>query len=157
MFPFFLLPLPFFFHVVGALLNVTIDDNDSTIVYKGDWESSSSIRSTLDYGGGHAVSTDRTASATVTFAGVAIYYLSPRWPFAINTQLTLDGGQGIIVNLTDPNATPAPESSSESSPYSVIWSATGLSNTTHSLVLTMASTGSFIVADGFMCVSSPPP
>ncbi|KAF7344279.1 hypothetical protein MVEN_01719300 [Mycena venus] len=150
MFSLFLLPLPLFFHVAGALLNVSIDDTDPSIMYGGQWEGSSTIRSSLDYGGGHAVSTDSSASATLTFTGVAVYYVVPRWPYAVNTQLSLDGGQAVVVNLTDPNASTTSDGGSESAQYSVAWSATGLSNTTHKLVLTMAPGGQFIVADGFI-------
>ncbi|KAJ7465763.1 hypothetical protein B0H11DRAFT_2284733 [Mycena galericulata] len=104
----------------------------------------------LDFGGSHSISSDTSGSATFTFTGVAIYYLAPRLPYAVNTELTLDGGQGVIVNLTDPNASPTPPGGSESAESSVAWSATGLSNTSHSLVLTMVPTGEFIIADGFI-------
>ncbi|KAJ7829679.1 hypothetical protein B0H14DRAFT_2593907 [Mycena olivaceomarginata] len=56
---------------------------------------------------------------------------------------------GVIINLTDPNASPT-AGGSESSVSPVAWSATDLSNTTHKLVLTMASQGNYIVADGFI-------
>ncbi|KAJ7690863.1 hypothetical protein B0H17DRAFT_935572 [Mycena rosella] len=154
MHPFCLLPLPLFFQVVSALLNVTVDDTDPSITYQGVWEPSSSHLSSLDFGGGHAVSSDITATATFTFTGVAVYYVVPRWPYAVNTQLSLDGGQGVIVNLTDPNASTTQAGGSESAQSSVAWSATSLSNTTHKLVLSMASTGEFIVSDAFMCVPS---
>ncbi|KAJ6610523.1 hypothetical protein B0H10DRAFT_1802149 [Mycena sp. CBHHK59/15] len=152
MFLFLFLPLPFFVHVVGALLNVTIDDTDSMIRYSGTWESSSSHLSGLDYGGSHTVSSDTSGSATFTFTGVAVYYLAPRWPYAVNTQLTLDGGSSIIVNLTDPKASTTAAGGSESAGFSVAWSATGLTNTSHTLVASMASTGQFIIVDGFMCI-----
>ncbi|KAJ6521558.1 hypothetical protein DFH09DRAFT_215320, partial [Mycena vulgaris] len=151
MFPLLFLPFPLFFHVVGALLNVTVDDTDaSSITYQGTWEASSTHLSSLDYGGSHTLSTDSSATATFTFTGVAVYYLVPRWPYAVNTQLSLDGGQGVIVNLTDPNASTTSSGGSESALSSVAWSATDLSNTTHTLVLSMASTGEVIVADGFI-------
>ncbi|KAJ7733662.1 hypothetical protein B0H16DRAFT_1328049 [Mycena metata] len=152
-----LLTIPLFFHFASALINVTIDDTDPAIVYQGSWEASSTHLSSLDYGGSHTVSGDSTASATLTFTGVAIYYLCPRWPYAVNTEVTLDGGQSVIVNLTDPIASTTAAGGSESAQFSVVWSATGLTNTTHKLVLTMAPTGEFIVADGFMCVVSPLP
>ncbi|KAJ7863303.1 hypothetical protein B0H14DRAFT_2738722, partial [Mycena olivaceomarginata] len=37
------------------------------------------------------------ASATLTFTGVAVYYVVPRWPYAVSTQLSLDGGPGVVV------------------------------------------------------------
>ncbi|KAJ7699431.1 hypothetical protein B0H14DRAFT_2417633 [Mycena olivaceomarginata] len=151
---FFLLPLPLFLHVASALLNVTIDDMDPAIVYSGTWEPSALHLSWLDYGGMHTVSSDRTASATFTFTGVAVYYLMLRWPYAVSTQLSLDGGLGVVVNLMDPHASTTGDGGSESAAASVVWAATGLSNTMHRLVLTMVLTGNFIVADGFMCAMS---
>ncbi|KAJ7664595.1 hypothetical protein DFH06DRAFT_1324137 [Mycena polygramma] len=150
MLPLLLLPLPLFFHVANALLNVTIDDTDPLITYQGTWEPSATLLSGLDYGGSHTLSTDPSASATLTFTGVAIYYVVPRWPYTVNTQLSLDGGSPVVVDLTDPSASKTSPGGSESAPYSVAWSREGLSNTTHKLVLTMASTGQFIVADGFI-------
>jgi len=81
---------------------------------------------------------------------VAVYYVVPRWPYSVNTSLSLDGGSAVVVNLTDPNASTTSEGGSESAQYSVAWSATGLSNTTHKLVLTMAPGGDVIVTDGFI-------
>ncbi|KAJ7190670.1 hypothetical protein GGX14DRAFT_381958, partial [Mycena pura] len=144
--PLFLLPLPL---LVNALLNVTVDDTDPSIVYRGSWEPSSTHLSGLDYGGSHTVSSDAAANATFAFTGVAVYYLAPRWPYAVNTQLSLDGGPAIIVNLTDPDASTTAAGGSESAQSRVAWSATALPNTTHTLFLTMARGGEFIVADGF--------
>jgi hypothetical protein len=33
------------------------------------------------------------------FLGVAVYYLSPRWPYDVSTRLSLDGGQSVLVSL----------------------------------------------------------
>ncbi|KAJ7191287.1 hypothetical protein GGX14DRAFT_528874 [Mycena pura] len=145
-----LLSLPLFFHAGIALLNVTVDDTDPSIVYKGSWEPSRTHRSGLDYGGTHTLSSDPTANATFNFTGVAVYYLAPLWPYAVNTQLRLDRDPPVVVNLTDPNSTPEIDGS-ESAMSSVVWSATGLANTTHQLLLSMASTGQFIIADGLTC------
>ncbi|KAJ7263095.1 hypothetical protein C8J57DRAFT_1719279 [Mycena rebaudengoi] len=143
----FLLSLPLFLRVVAAMLNVTVDDTDSAISYTGEWERHSSG---LNYGGAHAVSADPDGSATFTFTGVAIYYLSPLWPYAVSTELALDGKLGVIVNLTDPVADTTADSGSESAMYSVVWSATGLDNTTHKLIMSKPSTGKYIVTDGFI-------
>ncbi|KAJ6608520.1 hypothetical protein B0H10DRAFT_1815692 [Mycena sp. CBHHK59/15] len=140
-----------FFHVPinGTPLNVTIDDTSSRISYAGNWEASSTHLSGLDYGGSHTLSSDNAASATFKFNGVAVYYLSPRWPYAVSTRLSLDGNTPVLVNLTDPNASPTPAGGSESAPYSVLWSATGLTNMSHTVVATY---GNYIIVDGFMCV-----
>ncbi|KAJ7779609.1 hypothetical protein B0H16DRAFT_1299840 [Mycena metata] len=147
---FFLLPLPVLLQVVAAVQsNITLDDVSPMIKYSGKWEPSSSHMSGLDFGGSHTFSSDSSASATFTFTGVAIYYLSPRWPYAVSTRLTLDGGSSTLVNLTDPATSPSPPGGSESALTSVVWSATALTNTSHTLVATM---GNYIIMDGLMCV-----
>ncbi|KAJ6526806.1 hypothetical protein B0H19DRAFT_1275641 [Mycena capillaripes] len=144
---FFLLPLPALLQVVDALLNVTVDDTSSLISYDGEWEPSSTHLSGLDYGGSHTLSSDSGASATFIFTGVAVYYLSPRWPYDVSTRLSLDGGKPVLVNLTDPYTSPSPPGGAESALSSVGWSATGLANTSHTLIATY---GNFIIVDGFI-------
>jgi hypothetical protein len=89
---------------------------------------------------------------TFLILGVAVYYLSPRWPYAVSTRLSLDGAPSVLVNLTDSYSSPSPAGGSESSLSSVAWSATGLANKSHTLVATY---GNFIIVDGFMCVHFP--
>ncbi|CAK5274394.1 unnamed protein product [Mycena citricolor] len=150
MLAFFLLPLPFL-HLVEAFLNVTVDDTDSSIGYIGTWEPSSSHQSPLDFGGSHTFSSDDSGKAVFTFTGVAVYYLAPRWPYAVSTRLSLDNGIATLVNLTDPDASTTPPGGSESTFSSVAWSAFNLSNSTHSVVATVGIEG-FIIVDGFMQV-----
>lgn len=132
-----------------ALTNITIDDTSSMINYKGSWDNSSLHTSSLDYGGSHTLSSDSSASATFTFTGVAVYYLSPLWPYWVNSTITIDGGDETTLNLTDPVASTTEPGGSESSPYGVRWSKTGLSNSSHEVVVSMASSGQWIVVDGF--------
>ncbi|KAJ7474915.1 hypothetical protein FB451DRAFT_1465156 [Mycena latifolia] len=152
---FFLLPFSALL-LVDALLNVTIDDVSPMIAYAGKWEPSGTHRSGLDYGGSHTLSSDDQASATLVFTdpsdaslapGVAVYYLSPRWPYAVSTRLSLDGAPPILLNLTDPITSPSPPGGSESAQSAVVWSATGLANKSHTLVATI---GNYIVVDGFI-------
>jgi hypothetical protein len=82
-------------------------------------------------------------------AGVAIFYLVPRWPYAVSTQLSLDGGQTVVVDLTDPTAATT-AGGPESAEWSVAWADTSLENTTHTLLLNMAPAGKYTVVDGFM-------
>ncbi|KAJ7800786.1 hypothetical protein B0H14DRAFT_3784775 [Mycena olivaceomarginata] len=124
---FFLLPLPALLQVVDALLNVTVDNLSPLITYQGEWEPASSHVSDYDWAGNHALSSDEEASATFIFTGVAVYYLSPRWPYDVSTRLSLDGGQSVL--------------------SSVAWSATGLTNTSHTLVATY---GNMIIVDAFI-------
>ncbi|KAJ7059557.1 hypothetical protein C8F01DRAFT_1084715 [Mycena amicta] len=89
------------------------------------------------------------ASAVLTFTGVAVYFLSPRWPYAVTTQLSLDDST-VVLDLTDHNASSTPPGGSESTPSSIVWSATGLTNSLHTVVVRMASGGQFAVVDGFI-------
>ncbi|KAJ7451227.1 hypothetical protein B0H11DRAFT_1742835, partial [Mycena galericulata] len=102
-----------------------------------------------DFGGSHRFSTDAAANATFTFTGVAIFYLGPRWPYAVTTQLSLDGRQIGVANLTDPTVATM-VGGFESADWSVLWADTGLENTTHILLLNKAPAGNYTVVDGFM-------
>ncbi|KAJ7059562.1 hypothetical protein C8F01DRAFT_216364, partial [Mycena amicta] len=153
--------IPFLFFVLllskralAALVNVSLDDTSPLITYLGTWEPDSAHMSSLDFGGAHTVSMDRNASAVLSFTGIAVYFLAPRWPYPVTTKLTLDDASVFIVDLTDP-ATRTTES--ESAPWSIVWSATGLTNSTHTLVVSMdvdAGSEQFIVVDGFIITTS---
>ncbi|KAF7303935.1 hypothetical protein MIND_00624100 [Mycena indigotica] len=146
----YLLPLSLLAMVVNGLVNVTVDDIDTTsIVYRGLWDLSTDHKSNLDFGGSHTYSSDLSATATLTFTGVSVYFLAPRWPYSVNTHVALDNGPGFTINLTDPFASTTSPGGSESAQWSVAWSATGLANVLHTLVVSIAPTGEGIV-DGFM-------
>jgi hypothetical protein len=155
-----------------ALRNITVDDVDSMISYSGGWAGDTSHADALDYGGSLARNRNEGDWATFTFTGalstpevqptrptdmsfchlgVAVYYLSPRWPYYVSTRLSLDGGASVLVNLTDPNAPTVPWGARETEMYSILWSAAGLENKQHTVEVTF---GNFMVVDGFMCVFS---
>ena len=57
-------------HAVGGSYNVSVDDSDGRISYSGTgWEGSSQHPSSLDFGGGHSVSTNPGGTASLTFVG----------------------------------------------------------------------------------------
>lgn len=63
--------------VVLADYVVQVDDNDPSIQYSGSgWEPASQHPNTLDFGGGHTVSTVITDTATFTFIGAHSYRLN---------------------------------------------------------------------------------
>ncbi|KAF8208964.1 hypothetical protein K438DRAFT_1960684 [Mycena galopus ATCC 62051] len=92
-------------------------------------------------------SKDSAATANFTFTGVDVYYLAPRWPYDVHTQLSFDGGAPVLVNLIDPNASGTSTSSSETVNSSVAWWATNLANTSHSVLVTF---GTYAIVDGFI-------
>ncbi|KAF7378148.1 hypothetical protein MSAN_00239300 [Mycena sanguinolenta] len=133
---------------IDALLNVSVDDTDMTMItYQGVWEASSTHTSSLDFGGSHTLSSDSAANATFVFTGVDVYYLSPRWPYNVSSRISIDGQPSVLVNLTDPVASTTPVGGSESAMYSVAWSATNLANTSHTVLVTY---GDYVIVDGFI-------
>jgi len=138
-------------HLVCAMHNLTIDDTDPSIHYQGNWDADSYQMSRLDYGGAHTVSEDPSANATFTFVGVAVYYMSPLWPFQISVTIRLDSGSDEQVNLMDPSFINSPVStdSAETVLSQSVWDASGLTNTTHQVFVYMGTNSKFVVVDGF--------
>ncbi|KAK0229205.1 hypothetical protein EDD85DRAFT_776319 [Armillaria nabsnona] len=136
-------------HAIATLDNITIDDTDGRITYEGIWNNHSIYNSTLDFGGSHSLSEDSSASATFTFTGVAVYYLAPLWPYKVDTEVTLDNGPSTTIDLTD-TSTKSVGNGSETVMWNVRWSRTGLSNTSHTLRMSMAPSGQYIVVDAIM-------
>jgi hypothetical protein len=80
-----------------------------------------------------------------------VYYLSPKWPYTVNSYVSLDGGAAVLVDMTGPaQNSPNGQETIQSAP---LWSATGLSNGIHKVVVTIGPSG-FAVVDGFMCAIS---
>ncbi|KAK6997206.1 hypothetical protein R3P38DRAFT_3370330 [Favolaschia claudopus] len=90
----------------SAFVNITVENTDSSIEYTGTWEPPTDHKSTLNYGGNHAYSSDPQASVT--------------WVFTVSTEITLDNEIRETVNLTDPNASPT-SGGSESSLAAITW------------------------------------
>ncbi|KAH8829410.1 hypothetical protein DL96DRAFT_1051980 [Flagelloscypha sp. PMI_526] len=132
--------------------NVTVDDTDSSILYTGTFHLGSPTN--LDYGGNHMLSEDIGATAKFTFTGTAVYMLSPKWPYGVDTAVSIDGGPSTTVDLVD-HAAPQTTGGSESLAYSVVWSKTGLTNTSHTVQLSRAN--NYVIVDGFMWVFSSSP
>ncbi|KAL0960639.1 hypothetical protein HGRIS_005668 [Hohenbuehelia grisea] len=128
---------------IYALSNVTIDDESSLIAYSGNWELPEEHQSPLSFGGGFTLSTDKTAKATFTFNGVAVYYMAPKFPKIAFVNISLDGGSPIRVGLSDDlirASTVSVQDAGVGSPSqrsAVLWGQTGLSNSRHTLVVTM--------------------
>jgi hypothetical protein len=79
-------------------------------------------------------------------AGVALYYWSAMWPYSVLTTVTIDGS-AVLVNLTDPS--PPPDAGlPPSRQSSIVYSATNLSNTTHTVRVSIGS-GNFAIVDFF--------
>jgi len=144
--------------------NITVDDTDySMIDYEGAWSPNSYQQSNLDYNGSHTVSVDGSAVATFTFTGIAVSYLSPRWPFAISVSISIDDGTNDLVDLTDPSDSSEPNTSEETVQSAVVWQKLQLTNDIHIVTVSMGPYGGFVVVDGFIytvletVTTTPPP
>lgn len=151
--------------LVSGLRNVTLDDSDSAIVYSAGWNVSSGTNS-LDFGGSLHFSDSSTASATFTFrgmsynflvsrnvdflfTGVAVYLMDPFWSSGVGAQLQLDGQGPFVIDLRDYSV--ATELGlRETLQSQVVWSATQLPDTNHTLVITLGAGMDFVVLDGLM-------
>ncbi|KAF7335644.1 hypothetical protein MVEN_02219300 [Mycena venus] len=132
---------------IAALQNVTLDDAHPMIKYSTGWAGDSSHLDDLDYGGSLARNGNDGDWASLTFTGVAVYFMAPRWPYEVTMRLTLDNQDSDLVNLTDPDAPTVPWGARETAKYSVLWSRTDLENTEHTVKATF---GNFIVVDAFI-------
>jgi hypothetical protein len=152
----FLLTIP-----THCMHNISIDDTDPSITYQGIWTPDFENASSLYYGGTLAASTDPNANATLmftgthdrgvfvcfnfikSFPGVAVYYLSSLWTFPVSVDISIDFEDSVSVNLTVPNDSTEPSSQP-------MWEATGLTNGTHEVVISMSEGSTSMVVDGFM-------
>ncbi|KAF9008087.1 hypothetical protein BDQ17DRAFT_186163 [Cyathus striatus] len=121
--------------------NVTADDNDPGIVYAGAWGPSASTQ--LDFGGLHMLTQDPGATPTFVFTGVSIFFLSPLWPYLVNTALSLDGSPPVLVDLVD-HSQPTADGGMETVASAVVWNATGLDNAQHRLVVSAGAGQPFL-------------
>ncbi|KAF9463646.1 hypothetical protein BDZ94DRAFT_1258190 [Collybia nuda] len=134
------------FSSVYARHNVTVDDRDPAIVYAPPGAWTLSANNSLNAGGAHMLTQNPTATATLTFTGVAIYFMSPKWPYLVNTAISLDSGTPVVVDLVDhsrPNTGEGPETVQSE----VVWGASGLSNTQHKLVVSVGAGQPFAIVD----------
>ena len=131
---------------------IRIDQGNAAVSYTGTW----SVRGSsllADYSGGSAeVSAQPTATATLTFSGTAVRWIGYRDTFSGIASVSLDGGSQTAVNTYST----VPQS------QLVLYSASGLSPTTHTLTITVTGThsllalGANITVDAFD-VQPPPP
>ncbi|GLB34397.1 hypothetical protein LshimejAT787_0112810 [Lyophyllum shimeji] len=135
------------FTLVSCRHNFTVDDHDPSIVYKGTWVLSAN--DSLDVGAFHMLTQDPTATATFTFTGVAVYFMSPLWPYTVNTAVSLDGGSPILLDLVDPSR-PNVGQGPETVQSQVIWGAAGLPNTQHTLIISVGAGQPYAVVDALI-------
>jgi hypothetical protein len=79
--------------------------------------------------------------------------MSPKWPFEVNSLVSIDSQPAVTVDLTDNSVLPRDfeRGKNASSPSVVVWSATGLSDSTHTVLITRDDNDDgMIIVDGFV-------
>ncbi|KAF8888149.1 hypothetical protein CPB84DRAFT_1473740 [Gymnopilus junonius] len=135
----------------GALAeqNVTIDDQNPSIVYSPPGAWTVSTNSSLDFGGSHTLAQNPNATALFNFTGTAIYFFSPLWPYLVNTAISLDEGPITLVDLVDHSRNDT-VTGPETVQSHVVWNATGLNYTRHLLNISVGAGQPFAVVDGLI-------
>ncbi len=166
-----------------ALANVTIDDQSPLISYApaGSWARiNDSSTATLDIDGGHMLTSDPAATAVLNFtgvsfsafsllgwayltclvgfgwfSGVAVYFYSARWPYNVSSAVALDSGAAVLLDLTD-HTRATTDGGPATVKAAVVGAAVGLTNTTHTLTVSVGAGQPFAVVDAIMyAISSP--
>ena len=75
--------------------------------------------------------------------------MSSLWPYPVTTQIALDGGPPITLNLSSSAAEIAPSVEADV-PSAVVWGESELLNTQHTLAVSMAPGGKYVEVDAFM-------
>jgi len=156
-------------NTVLAVRNITVDDSNPAITYYGSSWTVAAFNSYNLYGSQHLVDLgtngggQSSSSASFTFTGMsflmvrinahavapgtAIYYWAPLWPYQATTGVTLDSEPMFGVQLTADGPTVPVGSVGPSVPSAIRWSRTGLSNTQHTLVISLTPGARYIVVD----------
>ncbi|KAF8646481.1 hypothetical protein AX16_007193 [Volvariella volvacea WC 439] len=134
------------FQAVEAQRNVTIDDIDARINYQPREAWYLSAPTELNAGGAHMLTSTPGASATFTFKGTAIYFMSPLWPYHVTTALQLDNRDPDLLVLVD-RSRPDTGGGPETVQSSIVWSATGLDDTEHRLLIYVGDSEPFAIVD----------
>lgn len=84
--------------------------------------------------------------------GVAVYFMSPLWPYGVFTQLQLDSQPPVELNLSDPNVRTPDATGPETVESAVVWGSGPLSNTTHTLLISKIRRPDrpYAIVDGLM-------
>lgn len=156
-----------------ALVNITIDDQDPRISYvpPSSWFLDEGINS--DYGNEHMRTEDPNAYATVTLKCtlnfslwfgctlvdisivVSFYVLASKWPYSVTTDIQIDGGIHVLVDMRDYDSDDV-GSGLSTVPYSVVASWIGTTSAEHTLRISVPENGGYAIVDGLMQVHAYP-
>jgi hypothetical protein len=85
----------------------------------------------------------------IAAAGVAIYFMSPLWPYLVNTAVSLDSAPPVLIDLVDhskPNVGVGPETIQSQ----VVWGEAGLVDKQHTLVIFVGAGQPYAIVDALV-------
>jgi hypothetical protein len=85
----------------------------------------------------------------IAVPGVAIYFMSPLWPYLVNTAVSLDSAPLVLIDLVDhskPNVGVGPETVQSQ----VVWGEAALANKLHTLVISVGAGQPYAIVDALM-------
>ncbi|KAJ8081640.1 hypothetical protein AAF712_008608 [Marasmius tenuissimus] len=130
-----------------AVHNITVDGEDSRIVFSDGWRDAAAAASQgLDFGKGCHWSDEEGAYAEFTFTGSAVYLASSTWTHPVQAQLQLDEGQPVVVDLysrTQRNV-------SDSVGPGMVRGFNGLGNGTHTLRIELPRGAKYVVVEALI-------
>ena len=85
-------------------------------------------------------------------AGVAVYFMSPLWPYSVTTSLSLDSDTPTLLDLRDYSQA-FDQDAPETAASAVVWGATGLANTQHQLIISVGAGQATAIVDGIMYIA----
>ncbi|KAF8192121.1 hypothetical protein BJ912DRAFT_1058064 [Pholiota molesta] len=128
---------------------ITVDDQDPSIIYAPTLSSWGIIDGPgVDAGGTHMMSNDPNATAMLTGRFLNAHFWSPRWPYLVTTDISIDG-RIFTVNLQDPNAPEQPSGGGATVASSVAFSYFGTTTQEHMIVLSVHPGDLYVVLDQF--------
>ncbi|KAJ7660184.1 hypothetical protein DFH06DRAFT_1297028 [Mycena polygramma] len=140
---------------VSGLRNVTLDDNDPSVIYSSGWNVSTESNP-LDVGGFIHYSADPTATASLTFRGVAVFLMSPLCSSSAGAQVVLDGQAPLVVDLQDHGVAAGRGLGLGQATIAsqAVWGATELADSEHTVVISMPPGVQNVVLDGLIVTSA---
>lgn len=131
---------------VAQARNVTVDEQDVSIVYEGRWGRTREY-DTMSAGGFHMSSDDPNARATFKFNGTAVYLWYSRWPYLVASWAQIDDEMPTRLDLQD-RSVPARDGGRATIAATAMAVATDLDPTVeHTLTISTKPNSGFVVMD----------
>ncbi|KAF9523242.1 hypothetical protein CPB83DRAFT_863259 [Crepidotus variabilis] len=140
--------------VTAERRNITIDGTNTLITYypaSGSWGRVVGDRDAngmpLDASGGHMLTQNPNAYATLTYTYVSFWVMSTKWPYPVTTEYIIDGTNQTVIDLEDPNTPNIGGVGPASAASTIVASFIGSSSQQHDIGIYVAPGGRFAVLD----------